>query len=232
MTPHINAKKGEIAKTVLMPGDPLRAKYVADNFLTDVKQVNTIRNMFMYTGKYNGKEITIAGSGMGQPSIGIYSYELFKFYDVENIVRIGSCGAYTKDLNLYDTILVTSAFTDSTAFSKLVLGEEKHISFSSDEINNKMRKAAKDLEIELHEGRVHSSDVFYNSRSLDDTIKETGAIAVEMEANALFINAETLGKKASCLLTVSDNLVTKEETSPEERQSAFKDMMKIALELA
>jgi len=232
MTPHINAKKGEIAKTVLMPGDPLRAKFIADNFLTDVKQVNSVRNMLMFTGKYNGKEITIAGSGMGQPSIGIYSYELFAFYDVENIVRIGSCGAYTDTLKLYDTILATSAYTDSDAFARLVLGESKQIALPSEELNNKLRSAAEKVGVKLTEGRVHSSDVFYNSRPLEDTIKETQAISVEMESAALFFNAEKLGKKAACLLTVSDNLITKEETSAEERQSAFKDMMKVALELA
>ncbi len=232
MTPHINAKKGEIAKTVLMPGDPLRAKFVAETFLTDVKLVNTVRNMFMYTGKYNGKEITIAGSGMGQPSIGIYSFELFKFYDVENIIRIGSAGAYTKDLALYDTVLATSAFTDSTAFSRLVLEEKRNVLFSDEGLNERIRGIAKDLDIKLTEGRVHSSDVFYNSRPLEDTIKETGALCVEMESAALFTNAEKLGKKATCLLTISDNLITKEETNSEERQTAFKDMMKIALELA
>jgi purine-nucleoside phosphorylase len=232
MTPHINAKKEDIAKTVLMPGDPLRAKFIAETFLTDLKQVNSVRNMFMFTGKYNGKEITIAGSGMGQPSIGIYSYELFAFYDVENIIRIGSCGAYTKDLNLYDTVLATSAYTDSDAFARLVLGENKKVTLPSDELNNKIKAAAEKVGVKLHEGRVHSSDVFYSSRPLENTLKETQAICVEMESAALFINAQKLGKKASCLLTVSDNLITKEETTSEERQIAFKDMMKVALELA
>ena len=232
MTAHISAKKGEIAKTVLMPGDPLRAKFIADTFLTDVKKVNEVRNMFMYTGKYNGKEITIAGSGMGQPSIGIYSYELFEFYGVENIIRIGSAGAYTKDLNLYDTVLATSAFSDSTAFARLVLNKKTNVAKPSEDLNNKIRESAKKLNIKLHEGQVHSSDVFYNFRPLEDTIKETGSICVEMESAALFFNAEKTGKKAACLLTVSDNLITKEETSSAERQSAFKDMMKIALELA
>lgn len=232
MTPHINAKKGDIAKTVLMPGDPLRAKFIAETFLTDVKQVNTVRNMFMYTGKYNGKDITIAGSGMGQPSIGIYSYELFAFYDVENIIRIGSAGAYTADLNLYDTVLATSAYSDSDAFAKLVLGESKHVIQPSEVLNSKIKAAAEKIGIKLHEGRVHSSDVFYSSRPLEDTIKETQSLCVEMESAALFANAEKLGKNAACLLTISDNLITKEETSAEERQVAFKDMMKVALELA
>ena len=232
MTPHIKAKKGEIAKTVLMPGDPLRAKFIADTFLTDVRQVNEVRNMFMYTGKYNGKEITIAGSGMGQPSIGIYSYELFAFYGVENIIRIGSSGAYTSDLKLYDTVLVTSSYSDSDAFSKLVLGESEHVAFPSSELNDQLKASAKKLDVSLVEGRVHSSDVFYGVRSLEETIKVTKSLCVEMESAALFINAKKLGKNAACLLTISDNLVTKEVTTPEERQVAFKDMMLVALELA
>lgn len=232
MTPHIKAKKGEIAKTVLMPGDPLRAKFIADNFLKDVKQVNSVRNMFMYTGTYNGKPISVAGSGMGQPSIGIYSYELFAFYGVENIIRIGSAGAYTEDLNLYDTILATEAYSDSTAFARLVIGEEEHVLKPSQKLNEKIKASAKKLNIKLVEGRIHSSDVFYNSRSLEDTIRETGAICVEMESAALFVNAKKLGKNAACLLTISDNLVTEEVTTADERQTAFKDMMKVALELA
>ncbi len=229
MTPHINAKKGEIAKTVLMPGDPLRAKYIAETFLTDVKQVNSIRNMFMFTGKFEGKEVSICGSGMGQPSIGIYSYELFEFYDVDNIIRVGSAGSYKEDLKLYDVVLATSAFTDSDAFSRLVLGKGKNVMNPSQDLNKAIIESAKKQNIKLHEARVHSSDVFYNSRPLEDTIKETGADCVEMESAALFANAEKTGKNAACLLTISDNLITKEETSAEERQTAFSDMMKVAL---
>lgn len=232
MTPHISAKKEDIAKTVLMPGDPLRAKFIADTFLTDVKQVNKVRNMFMYTGKYNGKEITIAGSGMGQPSIGIYSYELFKFYDVENIIRIGSAGAYTTDLKLYDVVLAETAYTDSKAFSEIVLGEGTHVVEPSKELNSKIEEAASKLDITLHKGRIHSSDVFYASRPLEETIKVTEAMCVEMESAALFINAKKLGKNAACLLTVSDHLITHEATTVEERQNAFTSMMKVALELA
>lgn len=232
MTPHINAKKSDIAKIVLMPGDPLRAKYIAENFLTDVKLVNAVRNCFMYTGKYNGREITIAASGMGIPSIGIYSFELFKFYDVEKIVRIGSAGAYTADLKLYDTVLVESSYSDSTSFSELVLGEKKNVVYPSTELNVELVENAEKLGLKLIKGRVHSSDVFYSSRKLDDTLAITKAIAVEMESYGLFVNAEKLGKKAACLLTISDNLITHEETSALERETKFKDMMKIALELA
>lgn len=232
MTPHIKAAKGEIAKTVLMPGDPLRAKFIAEEFLTDVKLVNTVRNMFMYTGKYNGKEISVAGSGMGQPSIGIYSYELFKFYDVENIIRIGSAGAYVKELNLYDVVLVGEAYSDSSAFIRLVTGEDTNVSYPSKQLNDRIKEVAKSKDIKVTEGRVHSSDVFYGVRSLEDTVKDTGAICVEMESAALFANAKATGKNAACLLTISDSLVTHEATTPEERQTAFTAMMKVALELA
>lgn len=232
MTPHISAKKGEIAKTVLMPGDPLRAKFIAETFLTDVVKVNSVRNMFMYTGKYNGKEVTVAGSGMGQPSIGIYSYELFKFYDVDNIIRIGSAGSYKKDLALYDVILAESAYSDSTAFSRLVTGEDTHVQMPSKDLNDKIIETAKRLETHITVARVHSSDVFYGIRPLDETIKVTEAVAVEMESAALFANAKATGKNAACLLTVSDNLITKEETSSGERQNAFTTMMKLALEVA
>lgn len=232
MTPHINAKKGEIAKTVLMPGDPLRAKFIAENFLEDYKLVSSVRNVFMYTGKYKGKEITIAASGMGVPSIGIYSYELFHFYDVDNIIRIGSSGAYTKDLKLYDIFLVEEAYADSTAFAEIVLGEKIQVAKPASELNNRIIAAANNLNIPIQKGRVHCSDVFYASRPLEETIKITQAQAVEMESYALFVNAKKLNKKAACILTISDNLITHEETTAQERQESFKEMMRLALELA
>ncbi len=232
MTPHINAKKEDIAKTVLMPGDPLRAQFIANNFLKNVKIVNKIRNMFMYTGLYNGKKITIAASGMGQPSIGIYSYELFRFYDVDNIIRIGSAGSYKKDLKLYEVVLAKSAYTDSTSFSEIALGKKENISLPSRKLNNKIKKIAKNQNIYLNIGQIHSSNVFYAKRNLKETIKKTKSICVEMEATALFTNAKITGKNAACLLTISDNLITKEEISPEERQNSFIKMIKIALELA
>ncbi|MCK5806983.1 MAG: purine-nucleoside phosphorylase [Mycoplasmataceae bacterium] len=231
MTPHITAKKGTIAKTVLMPGDPLRAKFIADTFLEDVELVNQVRNMFMYTGTYKGKRISICGSGMGQPSIGIYSYELFKFYDVDNIIRIGSAGSYKAELDLYDVFLVEEAYSDSLAFSKIVTGKGRHIMKPSKNLNHRLSVIAEDLEVELKRGRTHSSDVFYGKRTLDETISETGAECVEMESAALFANAEATGKNAACILTISDNLVTQKETSAKERQEAFTTMMKIALEL-
>lgn len=231
MTPHINAKKDEIAKTVLMPGDPLRAKFVADNYLKDVKLVNQVRNMFMYTGTYKGKRVTIAGGGMGCPSIGIYSYELFKFYDVDNIIRIGSAGSYKEEIKIYDLILATEAIGDNTTFPELVLGEAKQIMLPSKKLNDKLVNAAKRLNKNLLQGRVHSSDVFYSSVPIEKRIERTKALVVEMESYALFTNAEKLGKNAACILTVSDNIITKEESSANERQNAFKDMMEVALEI-
>ena len=229
MTPHIQAKKGEIAKTVLMPGDPLRAKFIAEKFLDNVKQVNSVRNMFMYTGTYKGKEVTIAGSGMGQPSIGIYSFELFKFYDVDNIIRIGSAGAYKKELELYDIVLANEAQSDSTIFSENLLLEKTHIAKPSKELNEKIENSAKKQGIKINKGRIHSSDIFYSSIPLEQRIKTTQADCVEMESYALFTNAKALNKNAACLVTISDNLITKKETTPQEREQKFLKMVEVAL---
>jgi len=232
-TPHISAANGQIAKLVLMPGDPLRAKYIADTFLENVVCFNTVRNMFGYTGTYQGKKVSVMGSGMGMPSIGIYSYELFKFYDVDTIVRIGSAGAYTADLKLYDVVLAKESWSEST-YAKTQSGSTKKIIAADKRLNNKIVKIAEKLSIPLTVGRIHSSDVFYRSTPghFETLLSEKGCIAVEMESFALFHNAKVLGKKAACLLTISDSLVTHEETTPEERQNAFVQMMKIALELA
>ncbi|WP_322902556.1 purine-nucleoside phosphorylase [Mycoplasmopsis felis] len=232
-TPHISARKEDIAKTVIMPGDPLRAKYIAETFLDPgYIQVNEVRNMFMFTGTYKGKSVTIAGSGMGCPSIGIYSYELFKFYDVDRIIRIGSAGSYVKDLGLYEVVLASEAFADSDAFRRIALGKTGNISLPSSNLNKEIKEIAQKLGTKLHEGRVHSSDVFYSVVPLEQRIKDTQSICVEMESYALFTNAEATGKEAACLLTISDNLITKEETSSAERQTAFTKMMEIALNLA
>ena len=230
MTPHIEAKKEDIAKIVLMPGDPLRAKFIAEKYLENVRQVNSVRNMFMFTGTYKDMPVTVAGSGMGVPSIGIYSYELFKFYDVDTIIRIGSAGAYSKELKLYDVVLTTEAYSDSSTFSKLVIGEESHVIAATSEVNQTIRASAKALDLTLHEARVHSSDVFYSIRPLAETVATTGAQCVEMESYGLFVNAKATGKKAACLLSISDHLITGEETSAHERQTAFDDMIQIALE--
>nr|WP_047268449.1 purine-nucleoside phosphorylase [Marinitoga sp. 1197] len=233
-TPHIEVdKKGIIAETVIMPGDPLRAKFIAETFLENPVLFNTVRNMFGYTGTYKGKKISVMGSGMGMPSIGIYSYELFKFYDVQNIVRVGSCGAYTDEIDLYDVILVEEAYSEST-FAKVMGGIDDEILKPSNELNKKLENAANSLNIKIHKGRIHSSDVFYRVNFEDyKKIRDTyGCIAVEMESFALFANAMVTGKNAACLLTVSDSLVTKKATSSEERMKSFTNMMKIALEMA
>ncbi|WP_428867603.1 purine-nucleoside phosphorylase [Clostridium sediminicola] len=233
-TAHIEVKeKGIIGNTVLMPGDPLRAKYIADTFLEDVVKFNNVRNMFGYTGTYKGRKISVMASGMGMPSIGIYSYELFKFYGVENIIRIGSCGAYTSELNLYDVILANESWSESS-FAKTQSGYDKDIIAASPELNSKLEEIAENLGIEIHKSRIHSSDVFYreNFEEYKDIYKNKGCVAVEMESFALFHNANILGKKAACLLTVSDNLVTNEATTSEERQEAFTKMMEIALGMA
>jgi len=233
-TPHIEVKEeGVIAKTVLMPGDPLRAKFIAEKFLENVEQFNTVRNMFGFTGTYKGRKISVMGSGMGMPSIGIYSYELFNSYGVENIIRIGSCGAYTDELDLYDVLLATDAWSESS-YAKVQSGYDKDAIEADAELNSKIENIAKELNIPVRSGRIHSSDVFYreNFKEFEGIRDNHGCMAVEMESFALFANAKVLGKKAACLLTVSDSLVTGELTTSEERQNAFTKMMEIALELA
>ena len=231
-TAHINPM-GKIAKTVLMPGDPLRAKYIAETFLDDVEQFNEVRGMLGYTGKYKGKEISVMGSGMGMPSIGIYSYELYNVYGVENIIRIGSAGAYTEDLNLYDVVLATSCWSEST-YAKVQCHNDSDVMESSSELNDRIREYAKKLDITIKEGRIHSSDVFYREKfeEFAQIYSEKGCLCAEMESFALFSNANILNKKATCMVTISDSLVTREETTSEERQTAFNEMMKIALEFA
>lgn len=229
-TPHNQANLGEIAKTVLMPGDPLRAKFIAETFLENPVQFNSIRNMFGYTGTYNGKKVSVMGSGMGMPSIGIYSYELYSQFGVENIIRIGSAGSYSEEFAIYDVFMATRAYSEST-YAKTQSGYEGEYTYPSDELNDRLRKAAEKLNIPLHEGCIHSSDVFYHEGKdyLQDIIAK-GCGAVEMESFALFHNAKVLGKKAACLVTISDSLITHEETTAEERQNSFTNMMKIALE--
>lgn len=233
-TPHIEAKdKSLFGKTVLMPGDPLRAEYIANTYLTDVQKINNVRNMFGFTGYYKGKKVTVMGSGMGMPSIGIYSYELFKFYDVEEIIRIGSCGSYTTDAKVYDVILVEDAYSESS-FAEVAYGYKEHIIEANKEINKNLEEAAKKLNYPIIKGRIHSSDVFYRHQGdvFVDVKEKFNCLGVEMESFALFANAKELNKKASCILTVSDSLVTHEATTAQERQVSFNKMMEIALEAA
>ena len=228
-TPHNIANVNEIAKTVIMPGDPLRAKHIAETYLTDYKLVNTVRNMFAYTGYYNGKKVTVMASGMGMPSMGIYSYELFKFYDVDRIIRVGSAGAYTKDLNLYDIVLVEGSYSEST-YAKTQNGCLDNILYSNKELNSLIEEIAKNNNIKVHKGIVHSSDVFYKeNNNFQELLEKYGCLCAEMESFALFHNANIFNKQATCLLTISDSLVTHEETTSEERENNFNQMIEIAL---
>lgn len=232
-TPHINAKKGDIAKVVLMPGDPLRAKFIADTFLEDVVQFNDVRNMFGYTGTYKGKKISVMGSGMGMPSIGIYSYELYTEYDVEAIIRIGSAGSYSEKANVYDVVLADSVYSESS-FAKVAFNYDEDVLKPSLELNNLLKEKASALGYPVIEGRIHSSDVFYrdSGKTWENIRDEHDVLCVEMESFALFANANKLDKKAACILTISDSFVTQEVTSAEERQVSFTKMMEIALDAA
>lgn len=232
MTAHIKAKKGDFSKVVLMPGDPLRAKWIAENFLENPKQINDVRGMLAYTGTYKGKIISIMGHGMGCPSIGIYSYELFKFYDVDCIIRIGSAGSYVKEINLGDVIIAEKAFSESTYGELVGVKVSNHTLVGDKKLNGLIMEVAKKNKINLIPATVHSSDVFYGKRSLSETIKATKSSVVEMEAFALFANAQVLKKSAACLLTCSDSLVTHEQMSAEDRQNTFKNMVTLALECA
>ena len=229
MTPHINALETDIAKTVIMPGDPLRAKHIAETYLEDVVQFNSVRNMYAYTGCYKNKRVTVMGSGMGIPSMGIYSYELYKFYNVENIIRVGTAGAYTTDLNLYDILLVKSSYSKSS-YAKVQANIDDHILYSNESLNEKIRKTALDMQIDLKECQVCSSEAFYNETEKPEEMLANNCLACEMESFALFENARYLNKKAACLLTISDNIVTKEATSSQEREKNLNKMIELALE--
>lgn len=231
-TPHNSAEKNQIAKSVLMPGDPLRAKFIAETFLENPVLVNNVRGVQGYTGTWKGKPVTVMASGMGMPSIGIYSYELYKFYDVENIIRVGSAGGYKVDLNLFDVVVVDSSYSESS-YAKVLMGSDSNTMEPSKELSDKLIASAKELGIPTRRGCVHSSDVFYH---VDETYKkgiaEHDCVAVEMESFALFANAKLLGKNAACIITISDSLVKPEETTPEEREKSFTDMIRIALDAA
>lgn len=230
MTPHNEAMKNDIAKTVIMPGDPMRAKVIADTYLENVKLVNKVRNIYAFTGTYKGKEITVMASGMGMPSIGIYSYELFTEYDVDNIIRVGSAGAYTEDLKLYDVVLAEKSYSEST-FAKTQNGEDRCILSGSIKLNDIIMKTAENLHQDITIGTLHSTDVFYKeNNNFKELYEKYQCLACEMESFALFHNANVCKKNAACLVTISDNLVTKEETTSEERQNSFNKMIELALE--
>ena len=231
-TPHNEAKKGDFAKTVLMPGDPLRAKYIAETYLENPRQVTAVRNMFGYTGTYKGKEISVMGGGMGMPSVGIYSYELFNFYGVDQIIRIGSAGALQDHMKLMDVVIGMGACTDSNyAYQYGLPGTFAPI--ADYDLLNRAVETAKRQGTNVVVGNVLSSDVFYNANpNVNDLWRSMGVLAVEMEAAALYMNAAKAGKNALCILSISDHIYRGEELSAEERQVGFGKMMEIALELA
>ncbi|RIM61483.1 purine-nucleoside phosphorylase [Staphylococcus arlettae] len=231
-TAHIQPNGKKIAKTVLMPGDPLRAKYIAENFLENVEQFNEVRNMFGYTGTYKGKEVSVMGSGMGIPSIGIYSYELYNFFDVDTIIRIGSCGALQDNVNLYDIIIAQGASTNSDYVDQYNL--PGHFAPLADfDLVAKAKAKADNLGAVTHVGNILSSDTFYNA---DETFnarwQRMGILGIEMESAALYLNATHANKKALGIFTVSDHILRNEATTPEERQNSFTQMMEVALEIA
>lgn len=252
MSIHNEANIDDIAKTVIMPGDPLRAKYIAENFLTDAKLINTVRNMFGYTGYYKGTRITVFASGMGIPSMGIYSYELYKFYNVENIIRIGSCGSYSEKLNLFDTLLVDKSYTEGN-FALALEGKDCHISEANSELNNTIMNEAKnvfgehiynsdniavdDTSRKLIKCNVLCNECFdYYVKDIDEVVSrfpiELNLISCEMESFALFYTAKYLNKNAACLLTVVDSHYKHQEISPEDREKSLNDMIVLALESA
>ena len=231
-TSHINARKEDFAKTVLMPGDPLRSEFIAKTFLEDAVLVNDVRGVHGYTGYYQGKRVSVMASGMGMPSIGIYSHELYNFFDIDTIIRVGSCGSFQKDLKLQDIIIAMGACTNSNYAAQYGLPG----TFCPIADFDLVRRAAEECDkrgVNYRVGNIFSSDVFYDDRHSDMEWAKMGVLGVEMEANALYCNAARAGKKALCICTVSDNFLHPEENATaKERQSSFTDMMEIALGLA
>lgn len=234
MTPHNEASLEDIAKVVLMPGDPLRAKYIADNFLENSKLINSVRNMFGYTGTYKGKEITVFASGMGMPSMGIYSYELYKTYNVDAIIRIGSCGAYIKDLNLFDIVLSENCYSEGN-YALTLNNDNSHIVSSDKTLNDIIENTAKNMSINIYKGNTVCTDCFdiYMTdvnKFLSRVPEGFNPVSAEMEAFALFYNAKLLSKKASCLMSVVDSKFINKVATTEERETGLNNMIKLALE--
>ena len=228
MSTHIESKKEDIAKTVIMPGDPKRASLMAKLYLKNVKLVNNVRGMTAYTGYYKDKKVTIFPSGMGIPSMGIYSYELFVDYEVDNIIRIGTCGSYT-NLGLNDLILVNNSYTTSS-YAKVLNNDDNNIVGSSNEINNLLMEKAKELNIKINYGNIYTTDVFYNNNNYEDLVNKYQVLGVEMESFALLYNAKMLGKQASSLLLVSDTISDKKGLSSKEREENLSKLFLIALD--
>ena len=233
-TPHNEANLGDFAKTVIMPGDPLRAKYIAENFLDNAILINKVRGMYAYTGNYKGKKVSVMAHGMGIPSIGIYCYELYKFYEVENIIRIGSCGGYKPELKLFDIILSQSVFSESN-FALTFNNEDCHIANSNSELNKIIENTANDINVNIVKGNTVTTDCFdiYMTdvnKFLARVPKDFNPISAEMEAFALFYIANMLNKKASCLMSVVDSKFIKKIATPKERENGLNDMIRLALE--
>ena len=231
-TPHISAQMGDFADTVLMPGDPLRSKFIAENFLEDAVLVNNVRGVQGYTGTYKGKRVSVMASGMGMPAIGIYAHELFNFYDVKNIIRVGTAGGVTTDVKVRDVVMGQAAVTNSNWAAQYGCGDVTIPAIASFELLKKAEAAAKEIGVEPNIGLIFSSDVFYAENTNYDKLRDMGVMATEMESAALYMEAMRAGKNALCICTISDHLVTGEVTTPEERQNTFTTMMKIALETA
>ena len=230
-TPHINSTPNDFAKTVLMPGDPLRAKFIAENFLDDARLVNDVRGINGYTGSYKGVPVSVMASGMGMPSIGIYSYELFNFFGVENIIRIGSAGSINNDIKLRDIVVGMGACTNSNFASQYNLNGT-FAPICSYDLLKTCAETADELNLDIKVGNLYSSDTFYDDSLSTASWGKMGVMAVEMEAAALYMNAARCGKNALAICTISDHVLTGESTNAEERQTSFTDMMKLALEIA
>ena len=230
-TPHNSAVKGDFAKTVLMPGDPLRAKFIAETFLENPRLVNNVRGVQGYTGSYKGVPVSVMASGMGMPSIGIYSYELFTQYDVDNIIRVGSAGAIQKELTLGDVVAGMGACTNSNYAAQYGLGGT-FAPIADFALLSAAVQSAKELGVNMPVGNLYSSDTFYDASASSLKWAEMGVLAIEMEAAALYCNAAYAGKRALCICTISDHLYREEYLSSEERQNSFTQMMEIALDTA
>ena len=226
-TPHIGARYGEIADRVIMAGDPLRAKFMAENFLTDCKQFNNVRGMLGFTGMHQGKRVSVMGHGMGIPSIGIYTYELFNFYDVQTIIRVGSAGSLTTDLKLGDLVLAMGACTNSNYAAQYEL-PGTYAPIADFRLLRRAADVCDERGYNYRVGNVFSSDVFYNEHAHNDKWIGMGVLAVEMEAPALYMNAARTGRHALTICTISDHIITGEETTAEERQTSFTRMMDVA----
>ena len=230
MSVHINATKGQIAEVVLMPGDPLRAKYIAEHYLTDVEQYNSVRNMFGYTGLYKGQRVSVQGSGMGIPSMMIYANELYTEFGVEKIIRIGSAGSIQPDVNVRDIVLAQGATTDSSIITNIFQGQVNFAPLASFDLLDKAYHLAKERGATVHVGNILSSDRFYNAELNKQKLQEYGVLAIEMEAAGLYALAAQHQKQALAIVTISDHILTGEETTAEEREKTFNEMMEIALE--